>query len=157
MVKDSHWACKTGLSDALKDFSVAITFSDGQDFLTESFTVVERTVEVDRQEMRQDFREDLLESVDLMVSVVKVVHDTDVWHVDGFEQTNLVFRLAVPSAVVVEGDFATRLVCSDSDFADAIYFGLDKGLGLFFVHVWIAATGDPELWMDLVFFDQGQN
>jgi hypothetical protein len=70
VVQDTDGSIEAHFSDSFEDFFVSVSLSDWQDLFTDAFTIVFHAVEVDRQEVGFDFREDLIESIELMVCVV---------------------------------------------------------------------------------------
>ena len=157
MVKDSDGSIEIQLTDEFQDFVVSVSLSDRQDLFAEAITVGLHTVEIDCQQMGSDLLEDRFESIELVMGMVEVVDDSDVGESDGLDESDLVFRFAVPTAVVVQSDLAIGVLGGQSDFSDPANLRFDEGFGLFFVHRQISAAGDPKLRMDLVFFDQAQD
>src|SRR5690606_38491775 len=58
--------------------------------------------------MGLNLREEFGEAVDLLFSMMKVVHDSQVIHFQEVNNSELIFRFAEPSPVIIKTNFATN-------------------------------------------------
>ena len=110
VIEDADRAFEIHLPDEFENFLVSIPLSDRQDLFAYLIPLGLHPVEIDRQEKGLDLFEVRFELIELMVSMVQVVDDSDVRQIDGLDESDLVIGFSVPAAVVVQSDFATRFL-----------------------------------------------
>ncbi len=135
VIEDSNRSIEVHLPDEFQHLLVLASLSNRQNLLADPLAVDLHSVEVDRQEIRLDFRKDRFEPIELMMRVMEIVDNSDVGKSDRLDEPNLVLRFAIPTAVVVQSDLATDVLGRQSDFTDSPRLGLDEGLGLLGIHL----------------------
>lgn len=148
VVEDADGSDPAGVADGLEELGVEFALADDEDFLAAGLAVAGHAVEVEREEVGFHLGEQGGEAVEVVVAVMEVVDQADVVEAlgaEGFDQGDLVFRLAEPAAVVVEGDGGALGLGGLDDGAEAFEFGGDAGGLLLGGLGRLAAAGDPEL------------
>ena len=84
---------------------------------------MDHAVEIDGQQVRQHFSQQLRQAVEMIVAVVQVVDQPDVLQVQMIDDRQLVLRLSEPAAVVVQADLAAEPRGRFGDRPDAVRLG----------------------------------
>ena len=132
VVEDSKGTRKATLLNDLQQLQILLARADGGDLQPTGLAVGKHPVEVEHLEIGLHPRKQRAESPGVDMAVMLVVDDADIRDrgvagTQGFDDLDLILRLAEPAAVVVEADVTANLFSGLGYGADPRRFGRHAG------------------------------
>ena len=146
--------------DDAEEFEFLVAGSEGDDLPALAIALPGHAVEVERQEVGLEDFQLRGEVGDVFVGVVEVVDNADVGVTGGAEASDdldLVGGFAEPTEMVVERDGASKAASLGADRGECGDGAVDLLLEAGGIGLGLGAHGDPELGMDLLPLDAGQD
>ena len=159
VIEDSDGTAVTAGTDDAQDLDVLRADAERENFATLRFAVDVHAIEVETEQMRQHARQNFGESVEMTVTVMQVVNDADVLNALSLQSradSNHVFRLATPAAVIVDADLTIerrRGLANGFETGD-LFFDAAFLIGLVLHLDGTATTADPELRVHIVALEE---
>ena len=149
----------TGLQHP-QHFQFLIPRAQRQDLPVQLLPIAHHAVQIDRQQMRFHFPDQLTKTWQMIVAVMKIVHDAYIFHPFLFQPCDdcqLILRLPEPAPVVVKRHLASQLRSGFRDGFDAASLCFHPCVIGFTRLQHFPAPHDPELRRDLVTGDHVQD